>query len=171
MKKILLLLLVYVITNCIVAQKTYPSGVSGCIACWTFDAYEGVLDSIFDVSGNQHQVSNNNITSSPGWKGTNHIVGKFNGVSSWSEVLNNNMLNPNRITCIALIKRDSYSGAGQCNAIVYEGFDYNSDLSVAMNSDETDANCTNVLVQVKLNGTIPDSVFISPASNYFTTNK
>lgn len=40
-----------------------------------------------------------------------------------------------------------------------------------MYSAETDTNCTNVTGQVKLNGSIPNFVFISPTSNYLTTNE
>lgn len=108
------------------AQTTYPTGVNGCIARWTFDSDEtGSLIPIKDVSNNGNDAINTDVTVSAGWKNINGTAGNFNGTSSFGEVAHKSLLNPTAITIVALVKFNGfYSGVCQGNNIIYKGYDY-----------------------------------------------
>lgn len=108
------------------AQTTYPSGVSGCIARWTFDTTKATtLSSLPDMSGNGHHGTTNDITSAAGWRNIPFHAGSFNGSTSWSEVAYEALLNPSNITILSLVKFDGYNNA-QCESsqILSKGHPY-----------------------------------------------
>lgn len=119
------------------AQTVYPSGVSGCVARWTFDNEKGsALQQITDESGNNNHGINYDITAADGWKGLQNTAGRFNGTSSYSRVPFSNM-GTSQVTAIALIKFDNfYDGVCQGNSIIYNGFNYNADLNWALFSSD-----------------------------------
>lgn len=159
------------------AQTTYPSGVTGCIARWTFDAQEGgILSNIADESGNNNHGSNNFITPAIGWKGFYNTAGKFNGTNSFSQVPYNSMLKPTNLSIFALVKFDGFfSGDCQGNNIVYNGFNYNSNLNWAMYTTDGsyDNNCSAYNPNYnKMHFITPNQVNTSiPNSNYLDTSK
>lgn len=159
------------------AQTTYPSGVTGCIARWTFDTQDGGgLTSILDASGNNNHGNNNFITQDKGWKGIVNTAGKFNGSSSYSQVPYNAMLKPTNLTIFALVKFDGfYSGNCQGNNIVYNSFDYNSNLNWAMYTTDGsyDNNCGAFNPNYnKMQFITPNLVNTTiPNNNYIDTNK
>ncbi len=175
MQKLFLSFILFIVCISGFSQTNYPSGVSGCIARWTFDAAEGgVLDSIYDVSGNLNHGTNHNIVSTNGWRNIAGKAGDFNGSSSWSEVMSNAQLNPTNITTIALIKFYSfYNSNCQGNNIIYKGFNYNANLSWAMYVADNDQNCGQFNPTMeKLFFQLPNlGTTIVPSSNYIQTNK
>lgn len=155
------------------AQTIYPSGVGGCIARWTFD---GALPNIPDMSGNNNHGNNNSIISAPGWKNAANMSGKFNGVNSYSRVVNHPTLVSNQITAIALVKFDGFfSGSCQGNNIIYYGFDYAAQLNWAMYvcDGNYDNNCGTYSPNFeKLNFVTPGYNNMSvPLNNYIDTSK
>jgi hypothetical protein len=126
MKALTLLSIATLIYINAIAQTTYPSGVSGCIARWTFDASEGGgLTTIADVSGNGNHGTNNNISSTNGWKNITNTAGKFNGTSSWAEVVHNSMLNVSNVTMICLVKMNGFNSAlCEANQFISKGYPY-----------------------------------------------
>ena len=143
-KTILSLLLPINLAGSVFAQTTYPSGVTGCIARWTFDAPDQpFLTTIPDLSGNGNSGTPHAVATSPGFRNIPFRAGAFDGSTSWGEVGHNAMLNPSNISIISLIKFNHfYSGDCQGNNIVYKGFDYFSDVSWSMSVVESDANCS-----------------------------
>lgn len=158
------------------AQTTYPSGVSGCIARWTFDTQKGTtLTDITDESGNSHHGTNFDITSTNGWKGLPNTAGKFNGTSSYAKVPFTNIGTP-QVTAIALVKFDDfYDGSCQGNNIIYNGFNYNADLNWALfTTDQNyDNNCSSFNpTKNKVNFTTPNSVNSSiPLNDFIEADK
>lgn len=162
------------------AQTIYPSGVSGCIGRWTFDATEGGgLASIQDWSGNNNHGNNNGISPVAGWKGGQFLAGKFNGTSSFSQVPANPIFNVSNISVFALIKFDGFF-AGNCqgNNIVYNGFDYNNNLNWALyttdgnydqscNTYSPNFNKANFTTPTFVNANIPMNDFIDSSKWYF----
>jgi Concanavalin A-like lectin/glucanases superfamily len=176
MKKLFYLLFCLIYGLKVNAQTTYPSGVSGCIARWTFDTTENVtqLTSLPDVSGNNNLGTAYSITSVKGFRNKPNKAGGFNGSSSWSEVMHKSMLNPVHISTIALVKfKGFYTGTCQGNDIVYKGYDYINDCSWAMCTGEIDNDCSAVNSGTQkllfFNQNIPS--YIPPANNYVDTGK
>ncbi|MGI9192342.1 MAG: LamG-like jellyroll fold domain-containing protein [Chitinophagaceae bacterium] len=130
MKNKILLCLVLLITQKAMAQTTYPSGVNGCIARWTFDSVDvQTLSSLTDYSGNNNHGSVTDIASTNGFRNLVHKAGRFNGMSSFAQVtpLNNNQFCSSNLSVIALIKfNDFYSQLCQGNNIIYHGINYNN---------------------------------------------
>lgn len=161
------------------AQTMYPSGVSGCIARWTFDSQKGMaLTNINDESGNSHHGTNHDITTTDGWKGLPYTAGKFNGISSYAQVPFTN-LGTSQLTTVALIKFEGfYSGSCQGNNIIHNGFNYNSDLNWALYTTDQnyDNNCSsynptknepNFVTPNGINNGVPTSDFIESNEWYF----
>ncbi|MBK7689758.1 MAG: hypothetical protein IPJ31_01090 [Bacteroidetes bacterium] len=174
-----LLLLMSLMSLCGSGQTVYPSGVSGCIARWTFDVPEGAsLATIQDWSGNNNHGTNNAITSVAGWKGGQFLAGKFNGTSSFSRVSANPIFNVNNISILALVKFDRfYDGTCQGNNIIYQGFNYNSNLNWALyttdgnydhscNTFSPNFNKANFTTPTFVNTTIPMTNFIDSSKWY-----
>ena len=173
----LLLCTLFMGTTTLKAQTTYPSGVTGCIARWTFNTEDGGgLTSILDASGNNNHGNNNFITQDKGWKGYVNTAGNFNGTSSYSQVPYNAMLKPTHLTIFALVKFSGfYSGNCQGNNIIYNGFNYNSDLNWAMyttdGSYDNDCNAFNPNFN-KMQFITPNYVNTTiPNNNYIDTSK
>lgn len=123
------------------SQTTYPSGVTGCLARWSFDN-NGTITNVPDVSGNNHNGTAINLVSSPDFRNVANKAMYFNGTSSYSLVPHHPILNPQDITIVALVKPHSfYSDVCQGNNIVYKGFNYYIPGNWAMALIEQDANC------------------------------
>jgi hypothetical protein len=127
MKKTLIALVSIICTSNfqLLAQTIYPSGVSGCVARWTFDSQKGAsLNNITDESGNNNHGTNYNITATEGWKGLPYTAGQFNGTSSYGLVSHNTSLNcPSEITMISLVRFNSFnSQTCQYNQILSKGY-------------------------------------------------
>ena len=156
------------------AQTTYPNGITGCIARWTFDVEEaGTFTNLPDVSGNNHHGTPTDIVSTNGFRNKPLKAGAFNGSSSWAQVAHHSMLNPNEITIVSLVKMNSfYSGTCQGNNIIYKGFDYNTDLSWSQYIAENDGNCSLVNPSIeKLVFAKPSLSYLPPSGNFIATNK
>jgi hypothetical protein len=176
MSKFSILYLLIFSTYC-QAQTIYPSGVSGCIARWTFDAAEGGnLTTIQDWSGNNNHGSNNNIVSSAGWKGIPFTAGKFDGNSSYCLVPHSLTLNaPTELTMISIINFSNFNSAlCNYNQIISKGYPHfiagNYGLGVGDSPYDNDCNiyspANTQLVSQCGNGT-----FTTLAGNYLQLNK
>jgi hypothetical protein len=176
MQKLFLSLILLVISESTFSQTNYPSGVSGCIARWTFDAAEGgVLDSIYDVSGNLNHGTNHNIVSTNGWRNVAGKAGDFNGSSSWSEVMSKAMLCPSEVTIIALVKMKAFnSGPCQGDQFLSKGYPYfvpgNYGLGLVDNYYDGDCNVFSPN-NTQLGGQCGSGTFNVPAGNYVSLNK
>lgn len=155
------------------SQTIYPSGVSNCIARWTFDTTDvAILNSTIDKSGNGNNGTAVNIGSVEGFRNKANKAGKFNGVSSYAQIPHSSLLNPSQITIAALIKFNGfYNGLCQGNNIVYKGFNYNNDLSWSMYVAENDMDCNQQNPNKnKLMFSSPSYQYTPPQNNYLDTS-
>lgn len=158
------------------SQTTYPSGVTGCIARWTFDTTKATtLTSLPDMSGNGHSGTTYDITSASGWRNIPFHAGSFNGTTSWSEVAHDAMLNPSNITIISLVKFDGYNNAlCESSQILSKGFPYfiSGNYGQSINDNIFDLNCGVFSpTKTQLVSQMGVSTISIPAGNYVELNK
>ncbi len=83
MKKITLILFSIILTGGVRAQTMYPSGVTGCIARWTFDTPDQpFLTTLPDMSGNNNNGTPFGIATSSGFRNVPFKAGAFDGSTS-----------------------------------------------------------------------------------------
>lgn len=126
MKKLSLLVSAFICCSLLKAQTVYPSGVSGCIARWTFDTTEvATLTNLPDVSGNGNSGTVYNISSIDGFRNKPNRAGGFDGSTSWAEVMHDTMLTPSEMTIISLVKFNGFNSAlCEGNQIISKGQPY-----------------------------------------------
>ncbi len=175
MKNIYLIQLIILFSYSAMAQTTYPSGVTGCIARWTFDsADQPFLSSLPDMSGNNNNGTPYSIATAPGFRNKPFKAGAFDGSTSWAEVADKAMLNPSNITIVALVKFNEFNIDNcQGNNIIYKGFDYFTNVSWSMCVTENDGNCSAINhATEKLYFTAPNiTPYSPPSNNYIDSNK
>jgi len=159
------------------AQTMYPSGVSGCIARWTFDTEEqSALLSLPDMSGNGNHGSTNNIATSSGFRDIPNRAGAFDGTSSYAQVPHAAMLNPSEITIISLVKFNGfYSGNCQINQILSKGYPhfFSGNYGQGVGDSPFDGSCSVFSPNnEQLLSQIGTSTAVTPsAGNYMSQNK
>jgi hypothetical protein len=125
------------------AQTTYPSGVTGCLARWSFDNNGTITGTVPDVSGNNHNGTPTTLISAPDFRNIGNKAAYFNGAGSHIVVPHNASLNPQNISIVSLIKPHAfYAGLCQVNTIIYKGFTYYIPGSWALSLTEQDNNCS-----------------------------
>lgn len=123
------------------AQTMYPSGVSGCVARWTFD---GAISGLTDQSGNGNNGLSLNIVSDSGWNGQVQGSGLFNGLNSKSVVPHSSSLDVQDFSIVALVRvKDFYSGTCQASQIVSKGYPYfiNGNYGLCIQDNYYDGDC------------------------------
>lgn len=157
-------------------QTTYPSGISGCVARWTFDTTEvNTLTIVPDLSVNGNNGYPYNVASVPGFRYKPFSAGGFDGISSWVEVLHNTNQVSNEISIISLVKvNDFNSNTCQGSQILSKGYPYfiSGNYGQVLNDNPYDGDCniyspnfTQLCTQTGLN-----TPYL-PAGNYLDLNK
>lgn len=159
------------------AQSIYPSGVSGCVARWTFDSQKGAaLTNIADESGNNHHGTNYSITTTNGWKGLPYTAGKFNGASSYALVAHHSSLDcPSQITMISLVKFYSFNNQScQYNQIMSKGYPHfiAGNYGIGVGDAPYDGDCTVFSPsKTQLFSQVGNGSANNPAGNFLELNK
>jgi Concanavalin A-like lectin/glucanases superfamily/Secretion system C-terminal sorting domain len=124
--------------NSSVAQSVHPSGISNCIARYTFTCTDAGVGALPDASGNGHDATTvNAISCSNGFR-PGSSAGNFNGTSSYAEIASSVDLAPSDITVVALIRFNGFnSGTCQGNNIIYKGFDHSNDFDWALYTSDS----------------------------------
>ncbi len=143
MNKFFLTYAIVLLTSVVtIAQTSYPTGISGCIARWDF-TNSGTVTTLTDVSGNGNNGTTANITTGTGFRNLANRAMSFNGTNSIAVVPHSTLLSPSNISIVALIKASGfYNGNCQSNNIIYKSFSYHQSGCWAMNLTEDDGNCS-----------------------------
>lgn len=112
------------IAQSITGQTIYPSGVTGCVARWTFSNVTSATTQIPDASGNGNDAAASNLATFSNFKSIPNAAALFNGnANSNALVPHSGTLNLNEVTMVAVVRpKGFYSALCQNSQILSKGF-------------------------------------------------